>query len=382
VGAAEPGTPPSGTETGQATSAGSGSGRRAYLDNLKVILVAGVILGHAFITYGDLGSWAYREPSSSAVFNLVAAVVVSLGSLFAMGLFFLMAGLLTPGPLARKGPRGFLRERALRLGAPFLAYLLLFPMVSWAGGRGDHPLGWYLRAQSVAWDPGPLWFVGVLLLFSALFVGWRSRRPAPVTAGPMPGWVLPSAVGAVAVGTLLVRLVFPIDSYQLFAAHLWQWPQCLTLFLLGTTAAERGWLAPVATRQRRLWGAVALAGTMVVLTAIATAENADAFAGGATWQAALTAGCEGAIAIGLSVWLLGTFQHRFDHAGPAWRALARSAFGAYVLQAPVLVGIALLASALPTTPEITFLLVAPSAVAASFALAWLLTRVPGIRRIL
>ena len=71
-----------------------------------MVLVTCVILGHAFITYGDIGEWMYREPATSEAFNLVAAIVVSLGSLFAMGLFFLIAGLLTPGPLRRKGPGG------------------------------------------------------------------------------------------------------------------------------------------------------------------------------------------------------------------------------------------------------------------------------------
>ena len=50
-----------------------------YLDNLKVVLVTCVILGHAFITYGDIGEWMCREPASNEAFNLVAAIVVSLG---------------------------------------------------------------------------------------------------------------------------------------------------------------------------------------------------------------------------------------------------------------------------------------------------------------
>jgi hypothetical protein len=78
--------------------------RRAYLDNLKVLLVTGVIVGHVLITYADIGSWAYREPSGNKAFLIPAALFVVLGSLFAMGLFFLLAGLLLPRALARKGP--------------------------------------------------------------------------------------------------------------------------------------------------------------------------------------------------------------------------------------------------------------------------------------
>ena len=133
---------------------------------------------------------------------------------------------------------------------------------------------------------------------------------------------------------------------------------------------------------RRVGGWAALAAAVVILGAMATATSLDPFAGGLTWQAALTATCEGTIAVGLSVWLLGTFQNHFDHAGPLATALGRAAFGAYILQAPVLVTIALLASNLPLAPEAKFVLVAPTAIAASFALAWLLTRLPGTRQLL
>ncbi|MGB8021397.1 MAG: acyltransferase, partial [Candidatus Nanopelagicales bacterium] len=359
-----------------------------YLDNLKIVLVASVILGHAFITYSELGSWAYRDPSDNDVFNLVAAVFVALGSLFAMGLFFLVAGLLTPGPVRRKGPAGFLRDRAVRLGVPFLAYaLLVFPLVTWAGER-EHPFSWYLRDQLTDPDPGPLWFVGVLLLFSLVYVAWRTVRPAPPPADPpapdQPGLgrLLVVLALAIAVGSFVLRLQFPVDSPQILSAHVWQWPQCIGLFVLGLLAAERGWLQPVAPGLRRAGGWAAGAGALVMMASIATAPSADPFAGGPTWQSALTSACEGAIAVGLSVWLLGVFQRRFDHAGALATALGRAAFGAYVLQAPVLVTFALLASTLSVAPEVRFLIVAPAGVAGSFALSWLLTRVPGVRRIL
>jgi hypothetical protein len=352
------------------------------LDNLKVVLVTGVILGHAFITYGDIGEWMYRETSTNGAFNIVAAILVSLGSLFAMGLFFLIAGLLTPGPLRRKGPARFLADRATRLGVPFLAYLLLvYPLAEWAGERKG-PAASYLANALSDPDPGPLWFVGVLLLFTVGYVAWRQVRPASGSGAPLPGIRLIGLAGLIAVGTLVVRLAFPIDSGQPFAAHVWQWPQCIGMFVQGLLAAERGWLQPVPARMQRVSGWVALLATLALLAAMATGSSLEAFAGGLTWQATLTASCEGAISVGLSMWLLGLFQRRFDHAGPLPRALGRAAFGAYVLQAPVLLICALLAHPLPLPPEAKFLIVAPAGVAASYALAWLLTKLPGVRRVI
>jgi hypothetical protein len=64
-------------------------------------------------------------------------------------------------------------------------------------------------------------------------------------------------------------------------------------------------------------------------------------------------------------------------------ALARSAFGAFILQTPVLIGLALALRAVDLPAEVKALAVAAGGVAASYVLAHLLiTRVPGAARIL
>lgn len=357
------------------------SARRPYLDNLKVVLVAAVILGHVFITYGDIGSWAYREPSDNDAFLIVAALVVSLGSLFAMGLFFLIAGLLTPRSLAKKGTGGFLRDRVVRLGVPFLAYLVLYPLVVWLAG--DESWSAVASDQLREWTPGPLWFVLVLMIYSAGYAWWRARRPAHPSGVPLRPRLLVGLAVTIAVATVLVRLVFPINSDQIFSLHLWQWPQCLGLFVLGIACAEHGWADPVGDRMRRAAGFTALGGLLVMVGAFAASPDSfEPFAGGLHWQALLTAACEATISVGLSIWLLGHFQRRHDRSSPLRAALGRAAFGAYVVQVPVVVAVALVFAPLPMTPEVKFLIVAPLALAACFGLAWGLTRLPGVRQIL
>jgi Acyltransferase family len=345
-----------------------------------VLLVAGVILAHAFMTYGDIGSWPYQDISDLDAFNIVAALAVGLGSLFAMGLFFLIAGLLTPGPVARKGSAGFLRDRLLRLGVPFAAYVLVVMPVLNILASDDSKSFW---ANVADLDAGPLWFVGALLLFSAVFVGWRSARPVPLPRPPVGGRFLVILALGMAIASFAVRLVFPMNSEQIFMIHVWQWPQCIGLFALGIAAAERGGLDPVPARIRRRAGWAAIGGALATVAAFAVSHDEfDPYAGGLTWQAVVTVVSEGVVAVGFSVWLLARFQEHHDRTSPFRAALARSAYGAYVLQAPVLVLLALALEVWSEPPEVRFLVLAPVGVAASFALAWLLTHVPGVRRVL
>jgi len=84
------------------------------------------------------------------------------------------------------------------------------------------------------------------------------------------------------------------------------------------------------------------------------------------------------------VWLLGAAQRRLNRrfwwTGPA---LSRSAYGAFLVQGLVLIGLAVVLRPLLLPTEVKALAVAGGGVAGSFALAWLLSRrVPGVARIL
>ena len=63
--------------------------------------------------------------------------------------------------------------------------------------------------------------------------------------------------------------------------------------------------------------------------------------------------------------------------------MGRSAYGAFIVQGYVLIGLAVALQPVPLPAEIKALLVAGGSVAGSFALAWLLIkRVPGVGRVL
>jgi fucose 4-O-acetylase-like acetyltransferase len=138
--------------------------RVAYLDNLKLLLVAVIIAGHGALAYGDLeNAWPYQDVQEvhlAGVSNVTLAIVVIPAAMFAMGLFFLISGLVTPGSVSRKGPRTFARDRLLRLGVPLVVWaLVMWPGSIWmahlAAGE-THSFGWQFTHEEPILDTGPM----------------------------------------------------------------------------------------------------------------------------------------------------------------------------------------------------------------------------------
>src|SRR6266581_7576926 len=167
--------------------------RLLFLDNLRIVLICGVLVNHLNDTYGAIGAWEYHD----LVTNLLTGTLLSIlhGILMAcgMGFFFLLAGYFTPGSYDRKGRRVFLQGRLVRLGLPLLLYdLLIQPLVVYlAGGLPGSYWSFYgtflLQLRGIT---GVVWFLAVLLLFDLLFAGWRGltrqRRSASATGGTLP----------------------------------------------------------------------------------------------------------------------------------------------------------------------------------------------------
>jgi hypothetical protein len=373
-------------------------GRLVYVDNLKVLLIAAIIAAHAVLGYAattDAWSWSdVREVTLSAATESVLLLAFVLTAVV-IPLLFLVAGLLTPRSLERKGTARYVHDRLLRLGVPFVAVaLLLWPSLEYALFRtlGEAPGLWtYLRAEGTL-DTGVLWFVGALLVFSLVYAGWahlRGGRPGLAGTRPLRTGHLLALAAAVTVTTFLVRLVLPLEGDNpIVDLNLWEWPACIALFGLGVAASSQGWLTVLPDRLRRhcrtATVAAALAiGALLVSSGVLGIDE-EQLTGGWWWPALVFAACESAIAVFGAVWLLGVAQRHLDRrlplVGPAAR---RSAYGAFMLQGPVLLGCALALRPVPLPAEVKALLVGAAAVAGSFALSWLLIRrVPLVGRVL
>jgi hypothetical protein len=367
--------------------------RSRALDNLKVLLIAGIIVVHAVAGYSDLGGdvWAYSEVRETTLadvtFVLIVATVFPFG-MFLIALLFLVAGLLTPGSFERKGPGRFLRDRLLRLGVPYAVTTLLYwPAVNYAlfRGLGEQPGSYWAFFVREFPTGSPLWFVAVLLVLSLLYAGWRSIRPAPTRARPLTAPTLGLVAAGVAASSFLLRLVWPYGGGDVAGLHPWQWPECAALFALGVAAAGHGWLTAVPEPLRRTARTLTLAAAagVAVLVALPLGFPIEYAAGGPHWQALVVSTLEGLLTVFGSVWFLSIAQRHLTRPLPHGPALARASYGAFVLQGVLLYGVAVALRPVPFPAEVKALVVAVVAVAGSFALAHLLvTRVPLLHRVL
>ncbi len=356
--------------------------RLPHLDNLRTLLVAWVIGGHALLGYSAVGGWAYDEVhevtyAPGSELGLVA--VLGPSGLFVIGVFFFIAGLVTEQAVTHHGPRAYVHDRVLRLGLPWLvSALLVWPLSVWlayiAAGRDVSPW-WVLTHRHPLLDSGSLWFALVLLLYSVAFAWWRPPR----TGRALTGVHIAVAVLAVAGSSFVVRLWFPARSGQIADLHLWQWPQCLGLFLLGVVAARQGWARHVPDRVRRWCGRATVAALVLLPVAALAAGVRDVatdvspFLGGWHWQALATATFEGVLVVAGSVGLVGLAELHLDGTGRRATGWARGAFTAFVIQGPVLMALASAARVLPAPAEVKGPLVAVAALAVCF---WIGGKVP------
>ncbi|MEV0143680.1 MULTISPECIES: acyltransferase [unclassified Nonomuraea] len=361
--------------------------RLLAVDNLRVVLTALVVIHHVAVTYGNIPVWFYVEPARDPS-GLALDILVTLNQAFFMGLFFLISGFFSPGSHDRKGGRAFVRDRLVRLGVPLLVFLVLLrPLVTLpqylAQGRGMPYAEFYLRT----WDPGPMWFAEMLIVFALAYTLWRRRRGGrddgpedgsgePAPQSPPDVRTLALFAAGLAAATFLWRLAVPTGTYVPFLGlpspdYL---PQYVAMFAAGAVAFRRGWFESLPRRTGRLGFVVAAVALAVPLPLSAITTGALSSAATAVWQSFF--------AVGLIAGLVVLFRERFDGQGPFGRFLSAHAYTVYVVHPIVLVGVAVALRGLEAAAVVKFALVTAVSLPLCWGLAYLVRSIPGARRIL
>lgn len=369
------------------------TGRTFFIDRLRVVLTALVILHHTAITYGGSGGWFYREVTDGGTpTSLLLTVFCAVNQSFFMGMFFLLAGYFTPAALERKGARTFMQERLVRLGIPLLFFgFVLGPLTVAlaavpAGGQVG-PRWWALLSQG-EFVIGPLWFAWALLLFAAGFMVLQRTRSASVAGSEQ---ALPSSMSwlfaALAVGAaaLLLRQFVPVGE-NVLGLQLGYFASYVFLFALGCTASRHRWLERLERQQASLWAWLSL-GTVPLLFIAAAFSGALQgkvvnFNGGLGRPAIVYAFWEPFVAWGVIATLLVLFRERFNTPSPTWQSWGTQAYGAFIVHAPILVGLSVAIAGWALPPALKFAIVGVAATVGSFAVAAGLLKLPGLRRVI
>ena len=357
-------------------------GRLVAVDNLKALLVAWVIGGHTLAGYAAIGGWPYDEVQEGTLpptLEFVLSVLLGPGALFAMGTFFFISGLFAPRAIAKAGPGEYAISRLIRLGIPWLVFMLLiWPFFMWLAylSAGYHLTFWQaFLGRTPFLDSGPIWFIQVLMYTSlgyALWhrLGWGSRLTPTVVRGRH--LVLLGIL--VAASSFVLRLEFPARSQQILDLHLWQWPQLICMFALGAMVANQGWAATVpASLARRCWIVVAatfiLAPIAVWALGITSFVQAEpTFLGGWRLQAVSFDVVEATLVVAGSVGMLWLAQRYLTWQTPLARRIARAAYAAFMLQVPVLLSLEIAARPLPVPITVKAAAVGILAIVCSFGL--------------
>jgi len=376
--------------------------RLPWIDQLRTAAILLVVNLHACVTYSHVGDW-YMMAEPEPTMGAKVPFIVWQGMLqsFFMGLLFFVSAYFAAGSLARRGPGGFARERLVRLGLPALFYMLVIhPFILLALNPWNHDFGppaafytRYLTSGRFLGSSGPLWFAVALLLFCLALAAWKgavgSSRSTPASAAPTAapsGKLLLGAAIVLGLGSFAVRLVQPIGT-NVLNLQLCFFAQYIAWFLAGLHAARHGWLASLAASPRaRTAGWLALVGGPLALLALLAygAKNAtpQPFFGGPHWQAFGFALWEQATGLGLALGALALFSRRGNTETRFRRWLADRSFAVYVLHAPVLVALAMLFRGLPYHLYGLVVLLTVAGLAASYVLADLARRIPGLKSIL
>jgi Acyltransferase family len=363
-------------------------GRHAWMDNLRVAVIAGVVITHVATAYALDIDWYYEERTASAVTEVVLASIILPSALFAMAALFLVAGILSARSLARLGARTFLRRRLVRLGCPTALFVLVLgPLAATIGDRAEGQMSypndvWRTFADNVrTTDSGPMWFVIALLTFTSVYAltsvarrGRSNRRDAPLRL-----WHLVLSAATIVVASFTVRLVWPFTADTPFTLNLWEWPQMAVMFGFGAVAGERRWLDPPPAW---LWRVCATGGALGVFTIVATgvalagSSNQEVFLGGMHLQALAEPVAEACLAVSMALWTALLFKQHITFDGPVARALGRASYCAYVVHPVTVVVLSAALASVAVVAEIKFIVVATLGIAASFTIGWILVTLP------
>ena len=370
--------------------------RLSYLDNIRVLLISLIVLLHLAITYGAPGSWYVGEVPFDSLGQMSRIIYTCYNATvqgFALGLFFLISGYFTAASLSRKGTLRVIKDRMIRLGIPLLVYTIIInPVLIYmlnSCREGFFPFLLHHFAH-LDFSVGPMWFVAALLLFTLVYLLWKSLKGVTAfersAASPMPSifglFVLALITGLIA---FAVRLVYPAGwSMPLLNFQIGYFTQYIVMFALGTMAWNVKWFDCVSDYRPAVW----LGGAFFIILIqpfpyiLISGGDLGVIIGGMNWQALSYAVWESFVCLCMVIGLLAFFKRRLNGKGGWFRVLPPNVYVVYIIHPPVMIALTSAFKGLTLSPLLKFVVMSPIVLAACFAAAGLIRAIPGMKKVL
>jgi peptidoglycan/LPS O-acetylase OafA/YrhL len=373
------------------------SKRIYYIDNLRIFLIALVVLHHLAITYGGPGSWYYIENKADALSGLIFSMFLATNQSFFMALFFFISAYFIVVSISRKGAGRYAVDRLIRLGIPLLGYyVLLSPLTNYILVRWQR--GEMISFPAFVWKYhgfgfGPMWFVEALLYFNFIYLGYYLLfRQNAIISKPklkIPG-IVPILIFTIllGIGSFTIRIWLPVGwEFRPFGFQFPFFLQYISYFIVGLLAFRYDWLNLITYKLSLRWFLFAQVCIFILFPVIfvlggASSGQIDLFFGGRHWQSFAYALWEQTTGISLILGLAGLFKYRINVRGKWAQMLSASSYTVFIIHPLVLVLLTLSIRNWHLYPLLKFILVAPFALLACFITAILIKRLPFLSRIL
>jgi len=355
------GEPPAGPEyPNRAAPLERGSGQRLHaLDNLRATMMwLGVVLHVAALHRVDVAGLQWHDPQTSPIANFLGVLIHA----FRMPVFFVVAGFFVALLVHRRGIGGMLRNRALRIGLPFLLFWPpLFALVVVVCTMQAQPVGrWPVPGFDLLTVPATpsgarlqtlhLWFLELLMglavlaalacrVAGALPAAWRdgAARGLARLAGHWGAFFLLSLPLAV-VGRHHPHGILEADGE--FLPALAVWVHYGLFFAFGLVLHRwRDRLLPLF--RQRMW-ANALGGAACLAIALALAAVSMRSPGTVPLDRVWTGLAYGACGWLWCFALIGAFLRFLPHRNTLLAYLAASSYWGYLVHLPVIGAVGLL----------------------------------------
>jgi glucan biosynthesis protein C len=384
------------------------SSRLFFIDYLRAFLIILVIMLHLAFTYGSsINLWYYHDTTNALTAGLVTSLI-GIGQAFCLGLFFLISAYFAPRAYDRKGAGPFLRDRLLRLGLPLFIYdslinpFVVFIAAGFPGSYWQFYTSYLLSLRGIG--QGPVWFIEALLFFVMFYALWRvcsiwwshalpqvttptqsinsaRRHPYPTT-----GAMLLYIIG-LALSTFVIRIWLPMGWwFQPLNLMFAEFPQYISMFILGLIAYRRGWLTKIPDAVGKRWFWVALIALLFfVLSSVLNGiwgGSIDYFLGGLHWQAFVYASWEAIMCVAMCTSLLVFFRKHLNRPRRVWTFLSANAYATYILHPVIVVSLAYSLHTVALYPLLKLGIAVVIAVPLSFLISSVIRKIPFANRVL